>query len=201
VAPFVMGSIMYTVPSCVNKPLDYDPFKQVNFRSLNLHLSDLELNMTAFQAYRTQQLKVKKSIIQELENIVADQSHNVVSKCNSNSEFKSLSNVSDSKALTGLEEKRNLFDVLKDSCSNDNASNTNTESETSDVEVIDLEENCSAEYEDGRGGGGPPCKKQKTEIEEERPINDGKRLLDRFMECSSPEFLLVSFSVPVCGVF
>lgn len=195
-----MDQLTVSLPSLVNKPLDYNPFTQIDLSSLNLCLSDLELKMTAFQAYRTQHLKVNKTLIQELDTPTPSLFKRTHSNITGSTEVKSLSNISEGKptVIAESEEKRNLFDVLKNSCADDG--NTSQDSEVSDVECVDVEKT-----KDGSSSEGPPAKRAKIELEagvskddadaegevQEVVINDGKRLLDRFQESESTEFTLV----------
>ena len=195
-----MDQLTVPLPSLVNKALDYNPFTQIDLSSLNLCLSNLEMKMTAFQAYRTQHLKVNKTLIQELDTPTSSLFKRTHNKITGSSEVKSLSNVSEGKptVIAESEEKRNLFDVLKNSCTDDG--NTSQESEVSDVECVDVEKT-----KDCSSSEGPPSKRAKIELEggvskddteadgevQEVVVNDGKRLLDRFEESESTEFTLV----------
>ena len=192
-----MDSIIYSSPAIVNKILEYNPFAEIDLNSINLCLLGLELRMTAFQAYRTKQLQVNRTLIKELDsNVQPNQKLNHV-PFNESSKFNSLSNSSEGKPTTILEseEKRNLFDVLKDSCNPQ-------DSETSDIDVGSDIEKCDSST------NGPPSKKIKLEEEangkekkeeedddEEEDINKGVRLLDQYMDCQPTEFSLVSCSV------
>ena len=190
-----MDPLIYSSPAVVNKLLEYNPFTDIDLNSINLCLLELELNMTAFQAYRTKQLKVNKTLIKELDsNEQPNQKLNHV-PFNENSKFHTLSNSSEGKPTTILEteEKRNLFDVLKDSC-NPQESEASDVDAGSDIEKCDLSTN------------GPPLKKIKLEEgvdeekenkeeeddEEEEDPNKGIRLLDQYMDCQPTEFSLVS---------
>lgn len=195
VSPYVLEPLNYSAPAIVNKALEYNPFKDIDFQSLNLCLSTLELTMTAFQAYRTKQLQVNSSLIKELDSDIPTKSCVNTVPIHENSKFGTLSNLSHGKptVLLETEEKRNLFDVLKDSCNP-------RDSETSDVEVSSDIEKCDAQ------ANGPPHKKIKLEEEttdkddevqeeeeEEIDLNKGIRLLDQYMDCLPTEFSLVSF--------
>ena len=186
-----MDPIIYSAPAIVNRVLEYNPFRDIDFQSLNLCLLGLELHMTAFQAYRTKQLKVNRSLIKELDsNLQADPSSRNHVPFNENSKFHSLSNSSEGKPTTLLEteEKRNLFDVLKDSCNPQ-------DSEASDIDVgSDIEKSDTST-------NGPPSKKikleeelkkEEEEEEDETDVNKGIRLLDQYMDCQPTEFSLVS---------
>lgn len=146
--------------------------------------------MSAFQSHRTQQLKVKKSLIQELDikNTVADEACNPLKSRSpaSSSLFLPLSNASEGvlTSISDSDENRNFFDAIKDSLNSE--SNTPRESENSDNECADSED---ASQKDG-----PPSKKSKLEEKEEKDAvpearKYGKRILDDFMlepESDSP---------------
>lgn len=177
VSPLVIDEIKYKVPSLVCQALDYDPFSHIDLESWNFCLLSLELTMSAFQSHRTGQLKVKKSLIQELDskNIDLTESGTKTSTAAS-SLFLPLSNASEGTPVTSLaqsEENRNFFDAIKESLS---GSNTPRDSEASDSECVDEEK---SELEEG-----PPVKKSKideTESEVKKVRKYGKRILDDFL--------------------
>ena len=68
VSPFIMDSgISYKAPSIALKLMEYDPLKQVDLSSLNLCFADSELTIPAFASHRTQELKVKRRLIEEID--------------------------------------------------------------------------------------------------------------------------------------
>eukprot|EP00112_Aurelia_sp_Birch-Aquarium-sp1_P012590 Seg2648.3 transcript_id=Seg2648.3/GoldUCD/mRNA.D3Y31 product="Helicase swr1" protein_id=Seg2648.3/GoldUCD/D3Y31 len=68
VSPFIMDSgISYKAPSIALKLMEYDPLKQVDLSSLNVCFADSELTIPAFASHRTQELKVKRRLIEEID--------------------------------------------------------------------------------------------------------------------------------------
>ena len=68
VSAFIMEALDYYTTSLVHEVLEYQPLEQVNLNSLNLRLLDLEMNITAFGAHRTQELKVPRKLIEEIDS-------------------------------------------------------------------------------------------------------------------------------------
>lgn len=82
----------------------------------NLCLADFELNLSAFQAYRTNQLKVSKNLIQEIDTIENKNTKNTNFYFTTNSsKFQSLKNVNDNAKLSlvdSIEGARSYLDVV-----------------------------------------------------------------------------------------
>lgn len=193
-----MDSIIYLSPAAVNKLLEYNPFTDIDLNSINLCLLELEVKMTAFQAYRTKQLKVNRTLIKELDsNVQTDRKLNHV-PFNEHSKFHTLSNLSEGKPTTILEaeEKRNLFDVLKDSC---NPQDSEASDVGSDIEKCDSSTNGppskKIKLEEEANEGKQKKEEEEEEEEEKEDINKGIRLLDQYMDCQPTEFSLVSLLI------
>ncbi|XP_055613145.1 helicase domino isoform X2 [Uranotaenia lowii] len=68
ISPFRMEGINFRTASLVYNMLNYDPFTQIDLSSLNLVLVKLELMLSAYVAYRSQQLCMPKRLIEEIDS-------------------------------------------------------------------------------------------------------------------------------------
>ena len=195
VSPFVLEGIEMNTASLVQYPLLYDPFKHVNLSSLNLGLADLELNMTAFQAHRTNQLKVPKKLIEEIdsynpeENICSREARQSSTTPGTSSCFSSLTNLSQCGVNPTVEsESRSFLDVLSPSDTSGGSRTTISDillkhiedyQDGGEIDVESIDENDDLLL--------IPMKKPKVETKE---IDSTVRMLkDYFVEETSPFYL------------
>ncbi|KAK0093865.1 hypothetical protein PV326_012451 [Microctonus aethiopoides] len=68
VSPFQMEAIEYVTASLTWSVLDYDPFKHVDLSFLNLQLTNVERNLTAFASHRIRCLKTPRKLIEEIDS-------------------------------------------------------------------------------------------------------------------------------------
>ncbi|XP_035206695.1 LOW QUALITY PROTEIN: helicase domino-like [Stegodyphus dumicola] len=69
ISPFLMEGIYFHTASLAYAALEYDPFKYVSLPSLNLHLADLELSLTAFAAHRVKKFQTPPKLIVEMDSL------------------------------------------------------------------------------------------------------------------------------------
>ena len=68
VSPLMTEPLTYETASLVTTALDYDPFRQINLKSLNLVLSDLSFTLSAFAHHRIGRFMASPELIQEIDS-------------------------------------------------------------------------------------------------------------------------------------
>ena len=68
VSPLMTQGLTYETASLVTTPLDYDPLKHINLRTLNLLMSDLSFNLSAFAHHRIARFMASADLIQEIDS-------------------------------------------------------------------------------------------------------------------------------------
>ena len=191
-----MDELLYSTASLAEYAVIYDPFKTVNLQSWNLCLADFELSLEAFQAHRTNQLKVHKTLIQELncvDSSNADSTHPHYFRSTS-SQFQPLANVSQQAvtSMSEIEEARSYLDVMTPSSTTAGYATigdiltrqVEDSIDSSEVDVVNVVDD-EPLY--------PPPKKAKLESTEQLKMK-GKLLGDFVVDDVSP-FYLVSIQM------
>lgn len=200
-SPYVIGELQFVTASIINNAISYNPLENISLPSWNFSLADLDLTMSAFQAHRTSQLKVKKVLIEELSSS-CNKSNELVSEefptprqrkfRTSSSQFQPLANVSEEvlTAVPEMESGRSYLDVINVNSKTYGSQTVNDillrqiedSIDSSDIDVVNVDGDDDVLLQ-------PAMKKPKIEIIEDVSVK-GKLLEEYIADAVSPFHLV-----------